>query len=54
MELDAIKNGRSPESGRTMATAALWVGIAATVLHAIGYVIFLLASALGASGPAYY
>ncbi len=50
MELDAIKNGRSPVSGKTMATIGLWGGIAATIIHSILFVIWILFSALAAGG----
>ena len=53
MELDAIKNGRSPESGKTMATIGFWGGISATVIHGIGYVLWILLSALASSGSAF-
>lgn len=42
MELDAIKNGRSPEGGRTMATVGLWGGVIATAFHTIFYLIWFL------------
>lgn len=53
MELSAISEGRSPVSGKTMATIGLWGGLVATVLHAIGYVFVALFGALGASDPYY-
>jgi len=40
MELDAIKNGRSPQSGKTMATVGLWGGILATLAHVVFYFIW--------------
>ena len=52
MELDAIKNGRSPEGGRWMALVGLWGGIAATLLHGIGYIFWVLMTAMaGAADP---
>ena len=52
MELDAIKNGRSPEGGRWMALVGLWGGIAATLLHGVGYVLWVLLTAMaGAADP---
>lgn len=55
MELDAIKSGRAPGDNRWMALAGLWGGIAATVIHIGGYVIWMLMGMLSAaSGPYYY
>lgn len=42
-ELAAIDQGSAPSSGRTMATIGMWLGIAATVLMLIGFVLFVLA-----------
>lgn len=50
MELDAIRNGRSPASGKTMATVGLWGGIAATVFHTFFYVIWFILG-LASSSP---
>ena len=50
MELDAIKNGRSPASGKTMATIGFWGGIVASILHTIVTIIFILLSALSGGG----
>ena len=55
MELDAIKSGRSPADNKWMAQVGLWGGIASTVLHLIGYVLWVLMGMLSAaSGPYYY
>lgn len=53
LELDAIKNGRSPEGGKTMAMVGLWGGIAATVIHAVLWVIWLLLGALSSAPYGY-
>lgn len=50
MELEAIKNGRSPESGRTMATVGLWGGIVATVGHVIFWFISFFLGLLSGGG----
>ena len=50
MELDAIKNGRAPESGKTMATVGLWGGILATAAHIIlWFITFFLGLLSGGS-----
>lgn len=49
MELDAIKNGRSPESGKMMAMVGLWGGIAATVAHVFFYVIWFFLGLISSS-----
>lgn len=46
MELEAIKNGRAPESGKTMAAVGLWGGIAATVIHVGLWIIWVLLGAV--------
>lgn len=50
MELDAIKNGRSSPSNKTMATVGLWGGILATVGHIIFYVIWFFLGLIGSAG----
>lgn len=50
MELDAIKHGRSPESGKMMATVGFWGGIAATIVHIAFYVISFLMGLVSSSG----
>jgi hypothetical protein len=47
MEMDAIKQGRSPESNMGMAKAGFWIGIAGTVLFILGIVISVLFGLLG-------
>lgn len=51
MELDSIKNGRSPASGRWMAQTGLWLGIGAAIIHVFGYMLFVLMGALSSPGP---
>lgn len=50
LELDAINGGKSPAAGKWMAQVGLWGGIAVTVLHGIGYVLYVLFAML-ASAP---
>jgi uncharacterized membrane protein len=42
MEMTAIKEGRAPQSGMTMAQIAFWAGIVLTVLTSIGIVVGIL------------
>lgn len=44
LELDAIKNGKSPVDGKVMAQIGLWGGIAVTLLHTIGWVLMMFLS----------
>lgn len=53
MELDAIKNGRSPAGGRWMALVGLWGGIAMSILHVVGYIFWILLSAMSAASNPY-
>lgn len=53
MELDSIKNGRSPESGKTMATIGLWGGVAATVIHAALWVLWLAMGMISSTAGPY-
>ncbi len=53
MELDAIKNGRSPQDGRWMALVGLWGGIASTVIHAGFYLLWILMSMMSAATNPY-
>lgn len=53
LELDAIKNGRAPESGKTMATVGLWGGIVATVFHIFFYVIWFFLGLVSSSPYGY-
>jgi uncharacterized membrane protein YjgN (DUF898 family) len=41
MEMDAIKQGRSPESNMGMAKAGFWIGIVGSVLFILGIVLTL-------------
>ena len=50
LELTAIKEGRSPASGKTMALVGLWAGIAATVIHAALWLIWMLLGAASSAG----
>jgi hypothetical protein len=55
MELDAIKTGRTPADNKWMAQVGLWGGIVSTVLHIIGYVLYVMLGMLSAmSNPYYY
>ncbi|MEP7213334.1 MAG: DUF4190 domain-containing protein [Acidobacteriota bacterium] len=49
MELDAIKSRRAPAENKWMALVGLWGGIASTLLHIIGYVLWVLMGMLSAS-----
>jgi len=53
MELDSIKNGRSPADNKWMAMVGLWGGIASTVLHIIGYVLWVMLGMLSAASNPY-
>ncbi|MEQ1762367.1 MAG: zinc ribbon domain-containing protein [Pyrinomonadaceae bacterium] len=53
MELDAIKNGRSPADNKWMALVGLWGGIASTVLHIIGYVLYVMLGMLSTMSNPY-
>ena len=53
MELNAIKNGQSPPAGRWMAEVGLWVGIAASILHAGAWVLYILMVMLSAASNPY-
>ena len=50
LELDAIKNGTSSPSGKTMAQIGFWGGIAVTVIHGILWVLYLLFGMLASAG----
>lgn len=54
MELDAIKNGRSPGNNKWMAAVGLWGGIAATLIHAGIYVLWVLMGMISSVGDPYY
>lgn len=51
LEINAIKEGRSPRDGMWMAQVGLWGGIAVSILGVIGWFFMLLLSM--SSGPAY-
>jgi len=53
LELTAIKEGRADAGGKTMATVGLWGGIAATVLHVVGYGVWVLLGMLSANPYGY-
>lgn len=53
MELDAIKNGRSPQDGKWMGMVGLWGGIISSILHVIFYVLWVLLSAMSAASNPY-
>ena len=42
MEMDAIKQGRSPESNMGMAKAGFWISIVGTALSILGFIIAIL------------
>ncbi len=50
LELDAIKNGKSSADGKWMALVGLWGGIAVTLLHGIGYILYILLVMLASAG----
>lgn len=53
MEMNAIKEGRSPQSGMGMAQGALWGGIIVTILTIIGGFVLLFMSMAGGGGYYY-
>jgi len=53
LELTAIKEGRSSPDGRTMTMIALWVGIAATVIHIGLWFLWMLFGAMASSPYGY-
>lgn len=53
MELDAIKTGRSSSENKWMAVVGLWGGIASTLLHIIGYVLWVLMGMLSTVSGSY-
>jgi Domain of unknown function (DUF4190)/zinc-ribbon domain len=42
MEMDAIKQGRSPESNMGMAKAGFWISIIGSILYIVGFVLAIL------------
>jgi hypothetical protein len=53
LELDAIKAGRASEDNRWMAVVGLWGGIASTLLHIVGYVLYVMLGMLSAMSSPY-
>ncbi len=53
MELDAIKSGRASADNKWMAMVGLWGGIAATVLHVVGYALYVMLGMLSAMSNPY-
>lgn len=47
MEMNAIKEGRAPQSGLVMSQIAFWGGIAITILSIIGIVLYVLLMVAG-------
>jgi hypothetical protein len=47
MEMDAIKQGRAPESNMGMAKAGVWISVAGTVLSILFFILALLFGFLG-------
>ncbi len=50
LELQAIREGRSPADGKLMSQVGLWVGIAATVIHIGAWIVWLLLTAVAGGG----
>ncbi|MCI0414131.1 DUF4190 domain-containing protein [bacterium] len=42
MEMDAIKQGRAPESNMGMAKAGFWISIIGSALYVLGFILALL------------
>lgn len=53
MEMDAIKQGRAPESNMGLAKAGFWISIAGTVLSILFFILALLFGFLS-SLPSFY
>ncbi len=53
IELDAINKGQSPPAGKWMAQVGLWGGIVFTILHVIGYFVWIGLSMLASNPYAY-
>lgn len=53
MEMNAINEGRSPQSNKMMAQIALWGGIGVTIFTIIGWILFFVMSALSGGGRYY-
>ncbi|HMO80322.1 MAG TPA: zinc ribbon domain-containing protein [Pyrinomonadaceae bacterium] len=54
MELDGIKSGRTSPDSKVMAMIGLWGGIAASVIHAGFYILWILLSMMSAAANPYY
>lgn len=54
LELDSIKNGRSPAGGRWMALVGLWGGIISSIIHVGIYFLWILMSMMSAASSPYY
>lgn len=54
MELDGIKSGRTSPDSKVMAMIGLWGGIAASVIHAGLYILWILLSMMSAAANPYY
>lgn len=53
MEMDAIKQGRAPESNMGLAKAGFWISIAGTVLSILLFTLALLFGFLGSLSSFY-
>ncbi|MGH9821607.1 MAG: zinc-ribbon domain-containing protein [Pyrinomonadaceae bacterium] len=51
MELNAIKSGQSSPDGKWMAMVGLCGGLAATVIHVVVYIIYIVFTVLATSNP---
>ena len=54
MELDAIKSGRSSGENKWMALVGVWGGIASTLIHIVGYLLWVLMGMLSTVSDPYY
>lgn len=54
MEMSAIKQGQSPQNGMKFALIGIWGGAAGLVLHAIGFILWLIISMSAATSDPYY
>lgn len=53
MALSSINEGRDPADNKWMAMVGLWGGIAATLIHGVLYVLWILLSAMSAASDPY-
>lgn len=51
LELDAIKNGKSPAAGKWMAQVGLWGGIAVSIIHSIFAVLYMAFAMMASTNP---